>query len=252
MVLAILSVMSLEAKPIELSVEVEGVKRTALVVLPTKEAKEGSPLIFCFHGHSGTARNAYNAYPLYQYWPEATVVYPQGLPTRTPRDKEGKGNGWQANNGIKPNKDLQMFEAMLAKIKKDYKIDEHRLYIMGHSNGGAFTYYLWIHSGVEFAAIGPSASAGAGFLKLGPPTSVFHQAGKNDTVVAFTSQERQIERVRKGLGFDEKPAKVDGKLTIYNGPNGIELATYIHNGVHTYARDANEHLVEFFKKHRKP
>ena len=35
------------------------------------------------------------------------------------------------------------FDEVLASVKKDYKVDNKRIYVTGHSNGGSFTYILW-------------------------------------------------------------------------------------------------------------
>ena len=70
---------------------VEGTPRRALVQLPA--STNGAPIIFAFHGHGGTMNFAARKFRLHELWPEAVVVYPQGLPTRTPRDLEGMRAG---------------------------------------------------------------------------------------------------------------------------------------------------------------
>ena len=61
--------------------EVDGAKREALVFAPTKKADGKAPLLFDFHGHGGTAKNAARTHHFHQTWPEAVVVYMQGLNT---------------------------------------------------------------------------------------------------------------------------------------------------------------------------
>ena len=80
----------------------------------------------------------------------------QGLPTPGQlTDPEGKRNGWQKTVGDQKDRDLKFFDAVLTKLKADYKVDESRIYSMGHSNGGGFTYLLWAARGDQFAAFAP-------------------------------------------------------------------------------------------------
>src|SRR4051794_8884335 len=108
--------------------DVDGVKREALVVAPAKAGKS-PPLMFVFHGHGGTAKNAATRMAFHKHWPEAVTVYPQGLPTPGKlTDPEGKKNGWQHGPGDQKDRDLKFFDTMLASMKKDHAIDEKRVY----------------------------------------------------------------------------------------------------------------------------
>src|SRR4029079_690728 len=105
-------------------------------------------------------------------WPQAIVVYPQGLIHRpTPGDPQGNRPGWQveANQsaGNVGNKDLDFFDAMVATMKQKYIIDDRRVYTTGFSNGGIFSYLLWAERSKVIAAIGEDAGAAYG---AGDPT----------------------------------------------------------------------------------
>ena len=79
------------------SLEVDGVKREYLYHRPS--TGERPPLVFASHGHGGQAHSAARQFRIHEVWPEAAVVYLQGL--KTPgrlTDPEGKKTGWQ--NGI--------------------------------------------------------------------------------------------------------------------------------------------------------
>jgi polyhydroxybutyrate depolymerase len=135
---------------------VEGVVRQALVYAPDKAKTEAAPLVFVWHGHGGAMNNTARSFAIHTLWPEAIVVYPQGL--NTPgrlTDPEGKKPGWQHSAGAQGDRDLKFFDAMLSSIKQDYKVNEKRLYSTGHSNGGGFTYLLWAMRGDLFAAFAP-------------------------------------------------------------------------------------------------
>ena len=74
-----------------------GVERSALVSGPTSAVPaKGSPLVFVFHGHGGTAAHSARTFAIHTHWPEAVVLYAQGLPTRgLMSDPEGRRPGWQ-------------------------------------------------------------------------------------------------------------------------------------------------------------
>jgi predicted peptidase len=52
--------------------------------------------------------------------------------------------------------------AVLDMIRKEFNVDERRTYLMGHSMGGAGTYYLGSKYGNQFAALAPIAPAAMG------------------------------------------------------------------------------------------
>jgi predicted esterase len=51
---------------------------------------------------------------------------------------------------------------VLAMVRKEFNVDDRRIYLMGHSMGGAGTYYLGSKYGKEFAALAPIAPAAMG------------------------------------------------------------------------------------------
>src|SRR5262245_9478766 len=137
--------------------------REALLYVPAAAKSTPAPVVFAFHGHGGTMQHAAAMFDYQHVWPEAIVVYMQGL--NTPgrlTDPEGKRPGWQNLPGGQDDRDLKFFDAVLATLKSDYKVDESRIYATGHSNGGGFTYLLWRTRGDVFAAVAPSAASGPG------------------------------------------------------------------------------------------
>ena len=60
---------------------VDGVMREALVYVPPGAKTTATPVIFAFHGHSGSMTTAANHFAYHALWPQALVVYPQGLLT---------------------------------------------------------------------------------------------------------------------------------------------------------------------------
>lgn len=244
---------------------------TPLVHVPASAKTKAAPIVFAFHGHGGSMQRSARMFGYHTIWPEAIVVYMQGL--NTPgrlTDPEGKKPGWQQGVGAEGDRDLKFFDAVLASLKKDYKVDAKRIYCTGHSNGGSFTYLLWEARGKEFAAFAPSASvsrslfpsmrgtdleettkknSSAAFV----PKPVLHVAGENDSLVKFAWQKMMMNALRKMNQCGEgKPWHDEKNCTIYESKVGAPVVTFIHPGTHKFPEEAPALIVKFFKEHAKP
>jgi polyhydroxybutyrate depolymerase len=221
-------------------------------------AQTGSPVVFVFHGHGGTMKNAAEkSFAVHKHWPEAICVYPQGVPTPGAlTDPEGKRPGWQHSAGDHADRDLKFFDVMLASLKKDYKVDEKRVYATGHSNGGRFTYLLWAARGDAFAAVAPSGSTAGRLVKDLKPRPCLHLAGETDPLVKYDGQRLTMETVRKinGCDADGKPWDKAGSLTgtVYASKGGTPFVSLIHPGGHAFpAEDGPKLIVKFFGENSK-
>ena len=236
---------------------VDGVVREALVAAPASAKTTPAPRVFGFHGHGGNMQLAARSYHLHTLWPEAIVVYPQGLNTKGQlTDPEGKKPGWQGAVGAEGDRDLKFFDAMFASLEAKFKVDTKRIYSTGHSNGGGFTYLLWAERGEKFAAFAPSAAAARralatqGGLK---PKPIIHIAGENDPLVKFEWQKLTMEAVRKSNQCGEGTSWEGEKgCTLYPSKIGAPVVAFIHPGTHTYATEAPALIVKFFKQHAQP
>ena len=233
---------------------IDGARREALLHLPSRgpaNGADGAPVVFAFHGHGGNMRQAARSQPLHEAWPEALVVFMQGVPTPGRlTDPEGKRNGWQSGAGDQGDRDLKFFDAVLRSLQADYRVDSKRIYATGHSNGGGFTYLLWAERPDVFAAFGPSASlAPRGHRDLAP-RPVIHVAGENDPLVKFEWQKAMIELLRRNNACGEGQPAGRG-LTLYPSKLDAPVMTYIHPGTHQYPSAAPAVIVEFFKQHAK-
>jgi len=242
-------------EPVRREWTVDGLAREALVSAPASAKSKAAPLVFVWHGHGGNMNQVMHASPIHTLWPEAIVVYPQGL--KTPgrlTDPEGKKNGWQHGVGAQGDRDLKFFDVILASLKQDYKVDEKRIFSTGHSNGGGFTYLLWAERGATFAAFAPSSAptTPAQFAKL-KPKPVLHIAGENDTLVKFEWQKMTINAVRKLNQCDAgQPWDKVEFCAIYVSKIGAPVVTFIHPGTHTFHKAAPAAIVKFFKEIVKP
>jgi polyhydroxybutyrate depolymerase len=237
---------------------IDGVSREALIHIPAASAPKPYPLVFAFHGHGGTMQNAAAMFNYHHVWPEAVVVYMQGL--NTPgrlTDPEGKKPGWQSATGFQGDRDLKFFDAVLASLKSDTTVDDRRIYSTGHSNGGGFTYLLWKTRGDIFAAVAPSAASAPGdeWLKniaALTPKPVMHLAGEMDPLVKYDWQKQTIQALIKLNGCDDKGIEWAPQCTLYPSKTGTPVVTLIHPGGHNFPPEAPALFAKFFKENAKP
>jgi predicted esterase len=87
---------------------------------------------------------------------------------------------------------------VLAEVRRDYKIDPNRIYLMGHSMGGYGTWSVAMAHPEVFAALGPISGGGtpAGMAKIAQiPEYVVH--GDNDPTVNVAQSRMMVEAGKK-------------------------------------------------------
>lgn len=226
---------------------IDGVTREALVYIPA-ESKTPAPLVFAFHGHGGSSKNAATMFRIHELWPEAIVVYPQGVNTPGQlTDPDGKKPGWQHARGDYGDRDLKFFDAMLASVHAEQKVDDARVFVTGHSNGGGYTYLLWATRGEHITAVAPSGALDRESVRELKPKPCLHIAGKNDPLVKFEWQQRMINAVLAINECDTKGATTKGDLTTYTSKNDAPTETYLYDGGHKFPSEAPQVIVDFFK-----
>ena len=231
---------------------VDGVAREGLVYVPAQAKTAATPVVFAFHGHGGSMQNAARMFRYHTLWPEALVVYLQGL--NTPgrlTDPEGKKPGWQHGLGDQGDRDLKFFDAVLASLRKDFRVDDRRIYSTGHSNGGGFTYLLWAARGDQFAAFAPSAAAAPKLLAQLKPKPVLHAAGEKDPLVKYEWQQQTMNALRQ-LNQCGEGQPGEKWMTTYPSKIGAPVVTLIHPGGHQFVPEAPAAIVKFFKEQTKP
>jgi len=233
---------------------IDGVQRTAIVFAPApKTAAVKHPLVFAFHGHGGNAQGTSMQMHLQTVWPQAIVVYPQGLPTSTPANPNPLP-GWQFKAGDSNNRDLKLFDAMVTTLKQRYQVDPRRIYTTGFSNGGIFSYLLWAERAKTIAAVGEVAGSLDSTEMLATPRALLAIAGRQDTTNPFANQVDSIERARQADNAAGTGAACGPICTFYPsaGGNKTPVKTLIHPLAHVYPPWAPVQIVTFFKAHPQP
>lgn len=237
----------------EMTWTVDGVKRVALVFGPPPAALAiRHPLVFVFHGHGGTMITAAQGTHIHTLWPEAIVVYPQGLPTVSKVDPQGVRPGWQMEAGAYSDRDLKFFDAMLATLRQKYAVNDQRIYATGFSNGAIFSYLLWAERGKVLAAFGICAGRLMASEHLTEPRSVLVIGGQADPILPFSDQEQAIEAARQVDGATGPGQPCGPQCTLYPSSSHTPVVTRIHPGGHVYPPWAAPAFVEFFKTHEHP
>lgn len=249
-IVALLLALSLPAPgPVVRTWDVAGVAREAVIREPARRTEGAMPVVFDFHGHGGTARHSDRAHRLQEAWPEALVVSMQGLPSPGHlTDPEGKRAGWQRRPGDQGDRDLKFFDAALASLKQDYPIDARRVFVTGHSNGGAFVYLLWATRGDAIAACAPVATAGGPYLAKAGPKPLFHAVGRGDPLVKFAMQGRTLDLAKRLNGCDGPGEGWAEGCQRFPSQKGAPVVVYTHDGGHEYPAAAPDLIAKFFKE----
>jgi polyhydroxybutyrate depolymerase len=235
--------------PITKTYSIDGEQRSAVIYPGSKAASEPSPVVFVFHGHGGNSRQAARAYALHEAWPEADVVYPQGLPTYSSRTRR-TGPGWQLAPGQDGGRDLKFVDALIKDLRANFHGDPKRTYACGMSNGAAFTFVLLYSRPTEFAAFAEVAGAGgllARLAKTPKPYLLVH--GKSDPLVSASLAEASRDRLiaLNGCAKDSKEWATGWQL--FPGKDSNDVIWRLHDGGHAWPEGVTQNIVRFFKSH---
>ena len=197
--------------------------------------------------------SAQSMYNIESLWPEAVVIYPQGLPSPPPEDPSGALKpGWQTVPGQSGDRDLKLFDAILARMSGKYHVDPKQVYSVGFSGSAIMTYVLWSQRHAKLAAGAIAEGRLLDANKPLQPMAAFVAAGKNDTTCSFQDQVQYIryDRTVDGVAPNATPT-VQAGVRYFHGSNA-DLAVLIFNGGHQYAPGMSQKVVPFFKTHKQP
>lgn len=224
--------------------QVEGKERTALVFRPAVTTDD-PPVVFMFHGHGGGSRQVATQHRIHLAWPEAAVVYPQGLPGRKGKtDPGGVRTGWQGAPGELDDRDIKFFDEMNSWAKKEFHSSPERTFVTGHSNGSLMTWVLQATRGDQAAAFAGLCAPPGLWFRNAPERPMFIIAGTQDELVPIRGMRLFVNMTVKRFGAGAPTEKGDGTQK-YEGPQ--PLWVWIYEGPHKPPTDSGARVVEFFK-----
>lgn len=158
-----------------------------LVVPRSVDLTRPAPLVIAFHGMLIDSKDLMPKYTLLNSTAERhkfILVYPEAV-----------GKSW-ALALDKTINDIRFFDALLAKLSKEYAIDADRVYVLGMSNGGYFAHLLAKERSKVIAAMA-SHSGPLGLQTLGGiqaerkfPVMIVHGDKDNIFPVSFARENR--------------------------------------------------------------
>lgn len=115
------------------SVSVAGRERSIITHVPQAyEGNEPFALLLAFHGRTNSNTQVRNYMDLERFAADTIVVYPGGIPGTG-------GYSWSdAGDTASSLRDYQLFDAIIETFRRDYCIDENRIFVVGHSLGAWF------------------------------------------------------------------------------------------------------------------
>ena len=222
--------------------QVNGETREAIVQAPDRaDSGEALPLVLSFHGYGDNMEN-FQYTNVHIAWPDAVVVYFQGL-------ERSRGlRGWVTEPGGS-NRDLALVDVALASLKERFRIDDDRIYATGYSNGGGFTYLLWSERADVFAAFAPVAARFRDGVRPEMPRPVFVIAGDQDRVVDFEDQQEAFELAIDVNSVRDESMECGNGCTLYGAATAAPVMVWVHHGAHVYPRGASEGIATFFRRY---
>ncbi len=129
---------------------VNGTQRSYLLYSPASQPQP-LPLLLVFHGGGGRAPGMarHTGFTRVAEREGFLVVYPEGLDRRW---NDGRGSGASHD-------DVGFIRSLLDTLRREFGLDQRRIYATGISNGAIFSYRLACELPGVFAAIAPVASA---------------------------------------------------------------------------------------------
>jgi predicted esterase len=188
-----------------------------LYIPPNYDGSRAFPLVVALHGLGGTEDSMFGAN--YQVIPEAEkrgyiIAAPLGY-----RIDGGYGRNMGPGNKRSEFSELDVMH-VLELVRKDYKVDNQRIYLMGHSMGGIGTWALGAKYPQIWASLAPiSGVADPRTVEIMRhiPEVVVH--GDADNTVPVGGSRAMVAEMKK-LGVDVKYIEVPGgSHTSVPGPN---------------------------------
>ena len=122
---------------------INGYDRKVKIYPPTQSVSY-APVLFYFHGYSGTAEDSDSRRQFQNLWPEAIIAYAEG---RRPYNANSELAGWRIrfpyiSQVCGEREDLDYIDEVISHLRSNYAIDDNQVFASGHSSGAFFTLAL--------------------------------------------------------------------------------------------------------------
>lgn len=197
-----------------------------LVVPESVDLKKPAPLVFAFHGFLIDSKDVMPVYSKLNATASKQrfiLVYPNAL-----------DRSW-ALTPDKMIKDLAFFDALLAKLEADYKIDPDRIYLTGMSNGGYFAHFVGKERSKVIAAVACHSGALGLQTLLGIgaerkfPVMIVH--GDKDNIVPVSVARENRDKYKKE-GHEVNYVEVPGLMHSWATDAGINDKIWMFFAAH--------------------
>lgn len=214
--------------------------RHFLVATPKGPARTGRPLVIVLHGHMGSAKNTLGTglqerCPL-SAW--ASIAGREGLVVaaldgaKGEDGKQGWNDGRPGSTGNPTTDDVAFVKAVIALMEREQGTDPSRVYAMGMSNGGVFTFRLALELGHPLAAIAAACSSMPGDhppVHPSRPVSVLMIEGTADPLMPYEGGQVHYREKLRGAVLG-----TEATLTFWKSANNLRsesvLETIPHSG----------------------
>ena len=157
-------------------------------------------------------------------------------------DPDGVDKSWNAGSCCGGNKqdDVKFFRDMVAKASADLCIDQKRVYVSGHSNGGAMTYRLACEAADIFAAVAPVCGWLTVSCKPSRPVPVLAIRSLNDSTVKIDTADADISAWLSNDRCAEAAASTTGVCKTYTScAAGTQVKDCRPRGNHNFFYGSN-------------
>jgi predicted esterase len=175
-----------------------------LYIPPAYDGTKAYPMVLALHGLGGTEDSMFG-----QAYRVPVEAEKRGYIVASPLGYRIDGGYGRAATKAGTLSEADVME-VLARVRHDYKIDDNRIYLLGHSMGGFGTWVLGPKYPTIWAAMAPISGGGqpASLEKIRDiPEIVVH--GDADNVVPVSSSRTMVEAAKK-LGIEVKYIEVPG------------------------------------------
>ena len=238
----------------KLKSNIEGDQRIARIFEGKLGDQSEQPLVFAFHGYGDNRTDFSRFVELHRSWPEAIVVYPEGLKLLDNNGKLRK-KGWQTRVGALNNRDLKYLDFLLKELSGKYSINKNRTFATGFSNGARFVFLLMEQRADTFAAFAPVGSAMREGVtgELIKPKPIIYIIGKDEqpaTIKAALATVEVISEVNRSSTSQTVWAVNYILFQAHEG--GADFVFNLHRGGHVWPYEASDMIVRFFKDNPMP